>query len=904
MRNQKTASESKYGSLQLALLTLAIAQASGTLAAEAQPGAVEEVTVTARRPLAESNAAALQAQRNSNSLVSVLAADLIGDLPDQNVAFAVGRLPGVAVERDQGQARYINLRGAPVYWTTLSFDGLSIVSPEGRASRFDNIPSAIASQITVEKAIVPSMSGNTVAGNVDIRTRRAFDNPGQKLTGKLGLGKVDLGGGDELDSSLVYSNIFMDGKLGLVTQGSFYMREMATDNWETDPYLTNTIAPEKHFAREHENKHYRLTRENYSFTTRLDYNINEDNTVFASTINTLFHDDELRDNFIVRFDQGTDAAGNAYTSAAYINANSPLTGTVYGARLNARVDYRDGREMTKTHTLGGEHKMSSWDLSWRANHTHTDDGRNTPVTAALQSPSSFLLRPTVEYDFRNGDAHTMRFFSTGGATAARTQGAQITNIEDFQFPMQSIGQLMGGDITRADTFKLDLDHDMELFGLQSKLEIGGLYTDRTKTSEETSYTKTFTGAGIPTWATFADDISYLGGQDLNYRFRYTDRALTADYMDEQIRNGTAILQDTRANYWEVTENIKALYAMATSDFSWGNLVYGVRAEQIENTGEAYVTFPAAGTTPAQTRLVETQSDETLFYPSVHLNWNATDDIKVRYSLTTSASRADFDDLRPNFTINDASQTISGGNPEAEPERQVGADAYLEWYLKDGSFFSAGVFYKDIRDVLVQKSTTFGLDTLDVAGIDRSGYMQTSVGNGGDGYLSGVEVAYSTTIESLAQELNWPQWTQGFGMNFSATFTDSEVNLPAVGGVPARTINVLGTSDEVYNLQGTYEMYGLTVRLAYQYRTPWGQSVGAYRVINGAVYPVDDGDIYWDTDEELDLSVRYQLSSQLELFFDAVNLTDMGARRYGDASRYPIEFEKFGPRYIGGVRFNY
>ena len=171
-------------------LTLASAANAQTLAAGAS---VEEVVVTARRPLAESVAAALQIQRNSDSLVSVLSADAVGGLPDQNIAFAVGRLPGVGVQRDQGQARYINLRGAPVYWTTLSFDGLSVVSPQGRDSRFDNIPSAIASQLTVQKAVTPNMSGASVAGNVDIRTRRAFDYAGQTVTGKLGYGHVKLG---------------------------------------------------------------------------------------------------------------------------------------------------------------------------------------------------------------------------------------------------------------------------------------------------------------------------------------------------------------------------------------------------------------------------------------------------------------------------------------------------------------------------------------------------------------------------------------------------------------------------------------------------------------------------------------------------------------------------------------
>jgi len=197
-------------------------------------------------------------------VVSVLSADAIGNLPDQNVAFAIGRLPGVGLERDQGQARYVNLRGTPNYWTTLSFDGLSIVSPEGRSTRFDNIPSAIAAQVIVTKAITPNMPGDTVAGNVNVVTRSAFDYDGMNVAGKLGIGYVTLGGGEEIDSSLVASNTFLDGRLGILVQGSYYRRNMVTDNWETDPYLAAVDANGVNFAREHENKLYRLTRENQS----------------------------------------------------------------------------------------------------------------------------------------------------------------------------------------------------------------------------------------------------------------------------------------------------------------------------------------------------------------------------------------------------------------------------------------------------------------------------------------------------------------------------------------------------------------------------------------------------------------------------------------------------------------
>ncbi len=888
----------------LSIVQAADAQSDAQVAAAQTAAAVEEVVVTVT-PLAESAAAALQIQRQSDSLVSVLSADSVGNLPDQNIAFAVGRLPGVGIERDQGQARYINLRGAPVYWTTLSFDGLSVVSPQGRDSRFDNIPSAIASQIVVQKAVVPSMSGASVAGNVDIRTRRAFDYKGQTITGKLGYGHVTLGGGKEIDSALVYSNIFMDGKLGIVAQGSYYTREMATDNWETDPYLSNTIDPAKRFAREHENKHYRLTRENISASTRIDYKFDENNSIFASSIYTLYHDDELRDNFIFRLDQGADAAGVSYTAAGYINANSPTSGTVYGARINARIDYRDSREKMLTSTLGGEHILADWDVSWRLNQTFTLDGRDTPVTAAFQSPGTFTLRPTIDYDFRDGNVNTVRLYSTGGLTAARTKGPQVTNIEDFQFPMQTIGRLMGGDITQANTAKIDLDHELELFGTTTKFELGGLYTDRKKKSRETNFLRTFTIGTIPTWATFAtSDIAYLGGQDLNYTFCYTNKDFTTKFIGDEIAAGTATAQNTLANFWVVNEVLSAAYAMATSQFDWGNVVYGARVEHVKNTGAAYVTFPAVGTTAAATRLVETSSADTLFYPSLHVNWDVTSDVKARVGLTSSASRPDFDDLRPNFTINDATQSISGGNPTARPEKQIGVDAYVEYYMTPSGYLSAGAFYKDISKVLVQTSRLFGLDTLDLPGLDRSSYAYTAIGNGGSGHLKGIEVAYADTAAQLAQNMGLPTWMEGFGVNASATFTSSKVGLPSVGGVPARSINVLGTSDVVYNLQATYEKYGLSVRLAYQFRTPWGQSVGAYRVINGAVYPVDDGDIFWDSDEEMDLSVRYQVTQNIEAFFDGVNLTNQGARRYGDKKEYPIEYENFGPRYIGGVRFHF
>lgn len=904
-------------------LAPAFAQDSGPQTVTTTTTATEAgdtVTVTGRRPLAESQAAALEIQRESDAIVAVLSADDVGNLPDQNIAFAVGRLPGISLERDQGQARYVNVRGMPRNWATITFDGLQVVSPEGRDSRLDNIPSAIASQIVVNKAITPDMPGGSVAGNINVVTRSGLDYDDRSVFGKVGIGYVTLGGGEEIDSNIVYADQFLDGQLGVLLQGSFYRRNMVTDNWETDNYLTPLAAkPDQRFPSRHRNKPYRLTRENSSLSMKFDYAISEDHSVFLSNIWTNYTDEELRTQYQFRFDQGTDAAGNAFNSAAY-SGGDQFKGTVYGVRIDSDTNSLESEEDSYINTLGGESNFDGWKVDWRANYTWTADGIDAPALPSFTSPSSAAARPTVDYDFSiNNPDRTLKLFTTLLPTpTTRAKGPQQFSVDQFSSPLTSITRRTGGADTRAYTLKGDVSNDFALGGMNLEFKAGALYTDRVKTNKQESFTATaaqLTTAGlpIPTQDTFALPKPYLGEFEHGYNFRYHSKsALEAYVLDLQTRGiATENRATDTAAYWEVGEEILAGYVMGTLDFDWGNIVAGARVERIANTGEAFVNFPArpaVGTTPAtpaRTSLVNTDSEDTQVYPSLHVNWDINDEMKFRVGLTGSAARPDFDDLRPNFAINDAAQTISGGNPEATPEKQVGIDAYYEWYMEPEGFLSAGVFYKDITDVLFTQTSTFGLDTLDVPGLDRSTYTFSRVANAGEGTLSGFELFYSQTAQRLVDSLGAPDWLGGFGIRASGTWTDSEVNIPAgATGAVARVQTLPGTSDETYNLQLTYEKYNLSVRLAYQFRTAWVQGYGNYTTVAGQLVPNGNGDIYWDDDGELDLSVRYQVNDNLEWFFDAVNLSNSPAIRFADSNRYPIEYEQFGERYITGLRFNF
>lgn len=903
--------------------TAACAVAAPASAETAASSTVDEVVITGR-PIADSEAAALKIQRESASIVSVIAADAVGRLPDQNVAFAIGRLPGVAVERDQGQARYVNLRGAKPTWTTLSFDGMPFISPEGRQSRFDNIPSSIASQIVVTKAITADMPGDTVAGSVDIRTRSAFDRAGRFIDGKVELGYVALGGGEESNVALVYSDRFLDDRLGVLLQGSHYHRNMVTDNWETDPYQTAGATRDRRpgfetrrWAREYENKAYRLTRENIGGTFKLEYELSPGNRIFASSIFTQYDDEELRSNYIFRMDNGAVTVTGAcpatpapITTTGYADictGNAPNKGTIYGSQITANFNSLESTEYTWLNTLGGEHRWNDWDLSWRLNYTQAEDGIDAPARTNFASPTDVASRPTVEYDFTDVENNTVRLYRTVVTNGVRSRGAREFSIDAFPLlPVTSgttVATTDGGEPTFAYTAKFDAQRDLELMGMPVKLKLGGFLSTRTKKHEEKLYGATLaqlTAAG----RTFSFDQirnfkPYQADLVLGYNFNYFTKLDVDNLARDLVRTGVATRIDTNANYFRVKEEILAGYTMGTFEQDWGDVVAGVRVERTKNSGEAF------GGVGSANRLVSASRDQVLVFPSAHVNWNLTKDMRLRVGVTTGASRPDFDELRPNLVANDATQSISGGNPDAKPERAVGVDAYYEWYMLPRGFVSLGVYYKDLKDVLFLQSGVFGRDVLNTGGVDRSGYAFTTLRNGGAGHLAGAEASIQQSLDAYLEDSRAvPDWVKGFGVQANLTLNDSKVTVPAVNGVPEREVPLIGASDVVYNISLLYERYGLSARLAYQWRSKWMQSIGDYQLLNGAVVPVTNGDIYWNDDEELDLSIRYRISDRLEWSFDVANLTNDPGRRFGGTPDKPIEWERFGRRYIMGLSFTF
>jgi len=869
---------------------------------DVQPGSVTQVTidlqaqvsgdtivVSGARPIAESEAAALQLQRSSTSLISAVAADSIGRFPDQNIAAALSRLPGIAVQRDQGQERFVSLRGAQTSWTTISFDGINVISPAGRTTRFDTIPSSIASAVIVRKAVTPNMPGETVAGNIDVRTRAAFDYPGLKAAGDVAYGFNDLGGGHQYNVGGYISDRLFNDTIGILVSASRYERDMVTDNFEGGWTVRNGEV----WSNQTQNKLYRLTRSNTAFSGRLDWRPWEGHNFFLSSIHTEFRDDELRNQYVFDLDERTNGPGYADPATG----NTPYQGTIYGVEIDSSLNSNSSRQRIFTNTLGGDHALSDWDISWRLNYTRAQDEGRPPFGSSWASPTDQAARPTVVYDLTDPDLSKVRLYETVvNPDGSYSMGAERPFISTNELAYRTMTRTRRLDETDAYTARLDFTRQLDLLGSDTTLQFGGQYDDRTKEADRTvlearAADLEAAGIALPTQEAFAITDPYRGDMPMGYSFRYFSSDAGEALFDSFIEQGGTRVQPgaRELNYYQVNEQVFAAYLMGTTYFDWGNIVAGSRIEHVKNASEAFVQTTVDDEDVFN--LAEISSDMTLVFPSLHINWDVNDDMKLRLSFNTGAARPDYPDLRPNLTFNDLEQTVSGGNPLAKPEKAKGVDLYYEWYMPSRGFLSVGAYYKDVTDVLFDvELPQFGITDFDTPELPRSTYIYTTIDNGASGSIKGLEFAFSQPLEGLVRSAGLPDWLGGFGVQANLTLNESEAETP-----DGRSVPLPGASDMIYNVSGYYERAGFSARVSWQYRTEWINSLGSNPLL---------GDNYWGDVGRLDVSARYAINDNVELYFDANNLlNEPGVRYVGIPSRV-VEHETFGARYLWGARVNF
>ncbi len=173
---------------------------------------------------------------NADNIINVLPADVITSLPNANVADAVGRLPGVTLERDEGEGKYVKIRGTEPRLTNVTLDGVNIATPETvRQMKLDIIPADLVESVQINKTLQANMEGSGIGGSVDLRTKSAEDLPTIYLESTGGYVPI-VGGRPKYQFDGTIGKRFFGGKkLGVLFSGSYDFSGEASTTSSRDP---------------------------------------------------------------------------------------------------------------------------------------------------------------------------------------------------------------------------------------------------------------------------------------------------------------------------------------------------------------------------------------------------------------------------------------------------------------------------------------------------------------------------------------------------------------------------------------------------------------------------------------------------------------------------------------------
>lgn len=850
-------------------------------AADAEPA--DEIVVTGS--ILQSQVASVEAKRDALNLVDVAAADSVGRFPDQNSAAALSRLPAVAVQRDQGQERYIQVRGAPNRWTSVMIDGVPMVGvDEGgdtRAYRFDAVPAVLLSSLVVNKSMTPALQADSIVASIDLRTFSPLERKGLNVTGDIGYGFMNHGGGEQRQASLRVS--WSNDTFGVVIGGSHYRRKQLTDNREVGLYDEPSSSTDVTFGpTEIDIRQYEIERWNNGLFGAVEYQPTEGQKIYAKAIFTEFNDNEQRNQYELRLDRAAGGFRN-HDSADLVAV--PMRGS---------FNFGQYRNRNYIGTIGGEWDTDKSKVSLKLNYARTDNTTYLPLVQA--STSSGLGSPSLTYDRSDPRFPVVTLYSTvAGATPGTfARGTLLSGFD--QRTLSSSGAILIGAQQRtvSDSYTIKFDYDRKMGALT--LSVGGLYADRTIRGNNFSFSNVaalgalggsvgqpfnvndyVTGAPWKTQFPLGFTLNYID----NVRMRRDIDSLLAKLTAANLFNPANNIPAT--DRYEQLEKTAAGYLMATVELDRVSIVGGVRVEHyvLDNSGTARI---GSVLTPLAVR-----SSKTDLFPSLNIRFSLSDDLVVRVGGQRGVSRPAYGAIRVGSSINDTASpgTITGGNPGLLPEYTWGVDGSIEWYLPGKGIVAVSGFHRWVDNVFYQNTQAVGSDVFNTTGFDRSNYLLTSTFNGTNGRLYGVEFNYQHQFSFL------PAPFDGFGFQGNLTLLDGKFDTQVVGGVQRTGIPFTGLSDTVANASLYYEKHGISARISYQWRSDWFDSLGGF----------GSGESRKGY-ENLDLSVRYQVNDNFTLFADASNLTNAIYLAYEGSDARPTEVEQIGSRYMFGFRFNF
>ena len=872
---------------------------------------VDEIVVTGFRSSLQQ---ALNIKRREAGAVDAILAEDMADFPDQNLAEAIQRLPGVTIDRVNGQGTTISVRGLGSDFTRTRINGLEAQAASGgnrnRSFDFSMFASELFNSIKVRKTQSAEIEEGSLGATVDLQTGRPLDFGGSGLNSALSV----QGSYNDLSEKTVprlagllsWSNA--DRTFGALVSVAYSERSpilgsFNTTRWQKgDP--SNVNAAGNPYGRGQNfggcipctttaqrdavlNAFYpRIPRytlgntqeDRLGMTGALQWRPSDRTEAVLDVLWSRFNSElespnieawsfsRANVNSVVVRDYAIDADKNILSYGVFDNmlvrAENGFTrneSNFYQASLNVRHDFSD--------RLHGNLKVG-------ANRSEARTPLNVAYAFEAAGVNGYTFdfreddrRPRINYGF---DVTSGQRFTLVNATRSNAGG---------NFDNKVGAGSLAYDWSDSLTFKIGGEYrtyGFETFGLT-----------RTKTSPTGA--DRLTGVdSIGRVVSIGDGVSAGAGSDLS--FIVPDISKIADFLsfydDPLVPNRSER---------EVDETDKGVFLQADFNTTVGGMVLrgnaGIRYAQTEVTAKGWQTI-AVGTPPVTTYdYVTTDNDYDDVLPSFNLALEPREDVVIRLGAAKVMSRPTLGDLTPGGSVSPTTRTVSYGNPLLDPFRATNYDFSVEWYFQTEGLLAAAVFYKDIDSFITSETVgipynQLGLpnELLQGAASPTDIFQVTRRLNGEGGALKGIEIQYQQPFTFL------PGPWSNFGFTGNVTWVDSEVSYGTAG-----KNRLTGQSKNTANATLYYEDGPFQARVSVAHRSQYLLS-----------FPGANGNSEEGVNDttNVDASMSYEFTPNLTFSLEGINLTDAYTDRYVDVTNRVSDYRHTGREIAVGLRWKY
>lgn len=863
------------------------------------------ITVTAQ---AEGQAAAINQQITSNTIINVVSEEKIQELPDANAAESIGRLPGVSVQRSGGEANKIVLRGLSDKFSTITVDGVRLAptDPDARGVDLSTISQGSLAGVELYKALTPDKDADAIAGAVNLVTKKAPDERFIRadLTGSYN--EMD-NSYDQYDFTVRYGERFFNDVLGIQFSGNVEKRDRSREQTDFDCDV-RTINDGKDYAMTNIVLNYTdEIRKRQGFSALLDINTPDGGTI---RINNIYNK----------------------TNRDFIDyqRNYPLTGDndlEYSARD------REQKISTFNSLIRGENYFWGLKSEWSASYARSESDYPFDFEITFLEPS--------EWDSENEVAVS----GMGRIDPQYRKGPpeKIISYAVNNFEKAYLNTAFFRDEKNDDTEKtayLNLERNYSLNKkLSGTLKIGGKYRSKSRSRSRSElfspyyvqqyrwYTRLADGTVVEKQlAGSFDDLQMSGGQVLVTNFLGTtarDRDIYDKYQLYPLINRDALRDWWRLNksgvrnlegqdpefernlepdatYYDIDERVAATYLMNTLNLGQDvTFIAGVRVEQEDNDyASRYSPGDLSGFPVPKGSIRDTSAvhKETVVLPNFHLTFRPTGFMNIRLAAYKALARPDFNHRLENYVARKQGTFYSGnsliiGNPNLKAAKAWNFELNTSVFNNKIGLFSVSAFYKDIKDMYhLMDELAFRKGTdIDTLGFGDIGYdvpaswkdidfiLTYPYNSKKPTYVWGLEIEHQTNLRFL------PGLLSNIVLSYNLSFIRSETYIPSTRsvefekdvGLPwkikdytyvleQKKQKLPGQPEFFGNFAIGYDIGGFSARLSMFHQGEFNETFSADRRTDTAQIAFTR----WD------LAVKYELTRNISLMMNLNNLTNI------------------------------